>query len=163
MDDIRLIIALAALALAVWNFRRLDLQDVKNNYKDKRYLHKDCLDEAKSLLEKIELELTELQSRRSTMLIRGSSYLGTKGADSGISNILEVIREISEIRDEVKTVYFSLDNIYELSDKDAFDKCMEVSFKLKTLYINSIEKLNSAKLKTDQVLAVEKNHEKCKA
>jgi len=163
MDDFRLIIALVALGLAAWNFRRLNHQDDKNNYKDKRYLHKDCLDEAKSLLEKIETELTDLQSQRSTMLIRGSSYLGTKGADSGITNIINVIREIGDIRDQVKQVYLSLDDVYGLSDKAAFDKCMDVSCQLKVLYISSIEKLNSARLKTDQVLEVEKSHEKSKA
>jgi hypothetical protein len=163
LDDIRTFIALSALALACFNFYRLHNLDAKNDYKDKRYLHKDCLDEAKSLLEKIEADLTELQQLRSTLVIRGSSYLGSIGAKDGMTNIVNVVREISVIKDNVKALYLSMDSVHSLGDQEAFDKCIKVSCELKIYYISAIEKLNSAKLMTEQVLECERSHEKNKA
>jgi len=163
MDDLKFIVALIALALSIWNLIRVQKLDDKREYKDKHSLYKDCLEEAKSLLEKIEIELTPLESDRSTMIMRNSSFLSTKGAESGINAILDNIGKVSKVRECVNDIYRSLGLVASMSDKDAFDTCIKYSSELKEHYLVATENLNKARLETDQILQAEKSHEKTNA
>lgn len=136
MDDFRLWVAIAAFGLGIWNlFRLLDI-DKKNEYKDKRILYQDCLSEAKLLLEKMIIEYESLMVRRTYFDLLESRYIGSHGFQQAYSVFTGHRREIEAQKSDVLEIYENFDNVLSISEKEAFDACMNYKKTIKSLSIS---------------------------
>jgi len=145
IEFLKIAIPLAALALAFSNFFRLNNLDLKGEYKDKRNLYQECLDEAKHLIDLINSGLADIQSSRDRLFIIKSPYLNSLGSKQGHDALISDLRAINTDKDNAEALYKGLDEVINLEDKEAFDKCIEVRSELKDIYLRVSPLLPKAK------------------
>ncbi|WP_372879274.1 hypothetical protein [Spongiibacter marinus] len=151
MDELQLLIALFALLLGIWNYSRLSSLDEKKEYKDKRFLYRDCAHECSELLERITLETEELIVRHANFDLLGSPYIGSHGYQQAHSTYIAHLREIQTCRVEITEIYTSLKDLLLLPDKESFDSCIAKQREVKDLFLRYINSYAGAKSQLDGV------------
>ena len=151
MDDMRLLIALAALLLGVWNFLRLKELDEKKEYKDKHILYRECSDECSALLERITIETEELIVRSSYLDLLDSPYIGSYGFQQAHEAYIKNLREIQSCKAIVTSMYADIQKLVSLPDKDSFDGCIAKQKELKDIFLNYINSYAGAKSQLDGI------------
>ncbi|ELA8137719.1 hypothetical protein RGL53_004543 [Vibrio parahaemolyticus] len=151
LEIIQLLAAGFALVVSVWNYRGLQDAELKKGYKDKRHLYQSCLDESKSLLQKMHSEIEGLIFQASYFDLLNSSYIGSHGFNEAHKEYINCLREIQTLRSATERLYEELDSVLDSEDKHAFDKCIAIQKNLKDNYLKYVKNYAKAKAQLDGI------------
>ncbi|BCS95462.1 hypothetical protein DSLASN_10940 [Desulfoluna limicola] len=144
-------IALTALLISGWSFYRLCLFQNRNEYKDTRYIFKECLSEAKDLIEKITIDMESLIRRRVDFDLLDSDYIGSYGYQQAYQAFMVHYRSMNEQKSKTIQIYQDLSETLKATDRSAFDKLILLQKEIKDIYIEFIESFAKAKTEIDGI------------
>jgi hypothetical protein len=145
-EVLSLLISLTALAVSLWNYRRISCLDEKEEYKNKSNLFHDAYAEAKSLAEKIDSEVATINGLRINLTNVKSHYIDSAGYSHGDESLLKNIKEVNSIKAELLGICEELNGVTKKDDRVAFDRCMEIKRLLKDKSGKITEVLGQAKI-----------------